>query len=378
MIEIKDGNFLEFLRTKKFKSCLYNQTGKPDINGCFLNPESDAVLNKTSVSIRPQSGSFYIEDICGIEYFINLDSLTAAKLDLKKLSSLPPKLTHLNIAMNELHDLPPLPKTLKVLNLSYNSSICIKEIPEGLEILHCIGCDLTHLPQLPSTLKELHCSYNKLTELPDLPNGLLKIFCSENKIKKLKALPSSLEILDIEHNQLEEIPAYSAKTDVYFSGNPVTKKKKMKKQSYFYGNKESDNIFLKFVIVEELMSVDKNLKKQLKDISHNQGSAALYSFIEELQITEKQLLTIEEITFDGGLEIYSLLTPDWDGEDSSYDIRSLDGIGELQNLRTITCISMVDEIDTWSPALELQKLKKISGADLDIEDELEEKGVQIE
>lgn len=51
---------------------------------------------------------------------------------------------------------------------------------------------------------------------------------------------------------------------------------------------------------------------------------------------------IESLCFDGGNEIYHILKPDWDGEDSLFDVRSVEGFQNLTNLKTVDYISMCD------------------------------------
>lgn len=49
---------------------------------------------------------------------------------------------------------------------------------------------------------------------------------------------------------------------------------------------------------------------------------------------------IESLCFDGGNEIYHILKPDWDGEDSLFDVISVEGFQNLKNLKTVEYISM--------------------------------------
>ena len=49
---------------------------------------------------------------------------------------------------------------------------------------------------------------------------------------------------------------------------------------------------------------------------------------------------IDNLFFDGGNEIYHILKPDWDGEDSLFDIVSVEGFQSLKNLETVNYFSM--------------------------------------
>ncbi|WP_340538751.1 DUF6892 domain-containing protein [Nocardioides sp. GXZ039] len=42
----------------------------------------------------------------------------------------------------------------------------------------------------------------------------------------------------------------------------------------------------------------------------------------ELEITEDQLATVTDLTWDGGNGIFLLLAPSWDGEDDLYDVET--------------------------------------------------------
>lgn len=62
-----------------------------------------------------------------------------------------------------------------------------------------------------------------------------------------------------------------------------------------------------------------------------------------IEFTKKDLLKVESLTFDGGLEIYQMIVPEWDGEDEMFDIHSIKGIEYLTSLKAVNYISMIDE-----------------------------------
>ena len=66
-------------------------------------------------------------------------------------------------------------------------------------------------------------------------------------------------------------------------------------------------------------------------------------FFEEIVFTKSDLLKVENLCFDGGLEIYHMVSPDWDGEDDLFDIHSIKGIEYLSNLKSVEYISMIDQ-----------------------------------
>ncbi|MDF1964512.1 ybaK/ebsC family protein, partial [Priestia megaterium] len=49
----------------------------------------------------------------------------------------------------------------------------------------------------------------------------------------------------------------------------------------------------------------------------------------------------ESLCFDGGNEIYGILKPDWDGEDSLFDVLSVEGFQNLKNLKTVESVEYI-------------------------------------
>lgn len=62
-----------------------------------------------------------------------------------------------------------------------------------------------------------------------------------------------------------------------------------------------------------------------------------------LTVTQKDLDKITHLCFDGGNDIYFYIQPDWDGEDDYFEIDSVLGFEKLQNLTSVTVISLIDE-----------------------------------
>lgn len=143
----------------------------------------------------------------------------------------------------------------------------------------------------------------------------------------------------------------------------------------------------KLVVVNELIELGYfradivDLKKQhwRRDNYSYEPIPEIEMYFKDLKLTEDQLNQVRELTFDGGNEIYSLLIPNWDGEDSQFDISSISDISKLKNLENVQMIAMVysDDVQLLTS---LEKLKKIYWFDLDsqIENELMSKGVIIE
>jgi len=58
------------------------------------------------------------------------------------------------------------------------------------------------------------------------------------------------------------------------------------------------------------------------------------AYFEALEISEDQLATVDTILFDGGNQVFAECAPVWDGEDDLFDVRSLDDLALVPNLRT--------------------------------------------
>ncbi|MER6402765.1 hypothetical protein ABT269_04335 [Streptomyces viridosporus] len=115
------------------------------------------------------------------------------------------------------------------------------------------------------------------------------------------------------------------------------------------------DFYFKLVVVEKLMYRDKALTPafSLEQHMRERGVEDLDDYVEEneleftildearayfeaLEIPEELLATVEELTFDGGLRVYIECAPVWDGEDDLFDVRSLDDLDLLPNLKLVT------------------------------------------
>ncbi|MED3998302.1 DUF6892 domain-containing protein [Priestia aryabhattai] len=125
----------------------------------------------------------------------------------------------------------------------------------------------------------------------------------------------------------------------------------------------------KLVVIEALLDQDPLFLEELTDLkdkyTNNFGwySGAgpiveIKDYLEELTLEKSDLEKVECLCFDGGNEIYHILKPDWDGEDSLFDVRSVEGFQNLTNLKTVDYISMCDP----------QVLEPFKQAGIEIED----------
>ncbi|MEL5957427.1 hypothetical protein AADR41_22135 [Streptomyces sp. CLV115] len=59
---------------------------------------------------------------------------------------------------------------------------------------------------------------------------------------------------------------------------------------------------------------------------------------EALEIPTELLARVEELCFDAGADVFRHCAPAWDGEDDLFDVRSLDDLALLPNLREVTFV----------------------------------------
>ncbi len=110
----------------------------------------------------------------------------------------------------------------------------------------------------------------------------------------------------------------------------------------------------KLVVIDALLDKDPSFKSQLEDLSEKYTKnyewysgkgpiKEMLEFFSELDIEQKDLDKVTELCFDGGNEIYFYIKPDWDVEDSFFDINSVRGFEHIKNLKSVDYISMADE-----------------------------------
>ncbi|MFC8041976.1 DUF6892 domain-containing protein [Nocardia sp. NPDC057353] len=58
-------------------------------------------------------------------------------------------------------------------------------------------------------------------------------------------------------------------------------------------------------------------------------------YFENLELSPDLLAGVEQLTFDGGCEIYAECCPHWDGEGDQFDVARLDDLPLLPNLRRV-------------------------------------------
>ena len=174
-ITINDNNFAAFL-SRNFPNCMKENK---------LDTSCDIIRSTESLNLN----GLQIENLEGIQAFLNLKSLECLENNLSYLPQLPSNLVKLDCSMNQLSILPILPASLEELSCAVNK--------------------LTKLPNLPTSLKVLYCNFNEITSLPTLPNQLEYLACGSNKITCLPLLPSTIYLGDIALNPLNCVTSHA-------------------------------------------------------------------------------------------------------------------------------------------------------------------------
>jgi hypothetical protein len=105
-----------------------------------------------------------------------------------------------------------------------------------------------------------------------------------------------------------------------------------------------------------------DIQKSNADWGHdNEPIPEVLDFYKNLEIDSDFLNEIEFLYPNGGDLCYEYLFNVWDGEDNQFDISSIEGIENLQNLKIFDPISMISDkgID-FSPLLKCEKLETLS------------------
>ncbi|WP_330176940.1 hypothetical protein OG875_27660 [Streptomyces sp. NBC_01498] len=71
---------------------------------------------------------------------------------------------------------------------------------------------------------------------------------------------------------------------------------------------------------------------------HTEVLPGSQAHFEALEIPAELLTRVEELCFDAGADVFRHCAPAWDGEDDLFDVRSLDDLAPLPNLREITFV----------------------------------------
>ena len=210
-VTIPDANFVVYLQTN-FATCMVGN--QMDITCTAL--QTATIIDVSNLSIN---------DLSGIQYFINLDILICSNNQLSSLPALPNSITTLDCGLNNLTSLPTLPNLLVSLACDYNQLTSLPALPNSIHTLYCNNNQLTNLPTLPNLQYVFYCNYNQLTSIPTLPSTIRQLVCSHNQLTSLPYLPPSLKSLECSHNNImcfDPFPNTIYDDTVSVIGNPCT------------------------------------------------------------------------------------------------------------------------------------------------------------
>lgn len=268
----------------------------------------------------------------------NLRSLDLSDCGLTNISENIGQLTHLeelNLANNKIQHVPDALshlKNLKVLRLNGNQLAAIpKSIQQlqKLEVLDLTQAELTALPDV-------------ITSIPNLKELLLKKNPFKSLPKSLLKLPQKIVQIEIRNQALYD-PKAKAKLDTYPKGNIKF---------------ESDFNF-KLMVIHQLMYVDKVLLPKFdvwgfvkthgerKIDIEEEGYAVIpevISYFKGVEIPMNLLIDIKELKPDGGDEIYRQIIPFWSGEDEQFDVKSVEDVKYLPNLKATNSMNFPKEL----------------------------------
>lgn len=142
---------------------------------------------------------------------VHIESLNLGGSKIRTLPTLPTGLTELsfcNSSLTHLDGKKDLPSSLKKLNLCKSRSLKeISSLPEKLTHLNLEGTSIDRLPMLGGSLRELDVSSTKIKRLDllSLPRQLETLIVSEGQIDDLRDLPAGVRTLQIVRAETSEL-----------------------------------------------------------------------------------------------------------------------------------------------------------------------------
>ncbi|MFN8286853.1 MAG: T9SS type A sorting domain-containing protein [Chitinophagales bacterium] len=193
-VPIPDQNLLYWFSNNGFAQC---------INGNELDTTCSLVGSTTHIQC-PFAG---INNLEGLQYFHNLQSITLDGNYVNDFSALPPSVTGISVNSSGLSSISNLPAGLTDLSLIDNQLSSLPPLPNSLNTLDITGNQFTALPSLPQNLSTLNCSRNYLTSISNLPGNIYSLNCSMNQLTTLSLPSTYMNAVDCSHNSLSTINA---------------------------------------------------------------------------------------------------------------------------------------------------------------------------
>lgn len=208
-VPIPDAAFLAYLKT---------------VSGLVDNKNQLIIAKANSFADSLNLKSLGIQNLDGVQYFINLKGLIAPDNRLSTLPSLGKlaQLQTLNVRNNQLISLPNLDSLGNLSNLfADNNKLSTLPVLEGNPKLLSLQVSNNQISSLPSLSKQtkiniLDVSNNLLSSLPNLSTttSLERLYCSGNQITSLPSLAAlpNLKRLDVSKNKIVTLPSLAQNT----------------------------------------------------------------------------------------------------------------------------------------------------------------------
>lgn len=120
----------------------------------------------------------------------------------------------------------------------------------------------------------------------------------------------------------------------------------------------------KLVVIEQILGDDDAARLRAMggdaySYGHYAPVPAVEAYLRRLELTDEQLARVTRLVFDGGLAIYDLLTPGWDGESDELDVLDLGDLALLPNLEEFLAISMIPDRVDATPLTLVPTLRRV-------------------
>ena len=196
-----------------------------------------------------------LNDISGIEKYINMEVLDIEYNNIASLAGLPKGLIELNCKYNQIVNIPHIEKLVRL--ECGNNKIWKLCTYENLETLSCSENRIQSFPPYPRirkliceknmvniienypTLEYLNCSYNNVEKIADCPK-LVDMLCRNNKLKELPDGMSNLKYLEIFNNKISKLYYYPNLKELFCDSDGISQISKMYRieKSNVYSNEK--------------------------------------------------------------------------------------------------------------------------------------------
>ncbi len=204
-VTIPDAGFVTYLQNR-YPACM---------NGNQMDTTCADIINEYVVQLLYVP----INDLTGIQYFDNLNTLDCESAGLQYIQAFPPNLQILSLANNPISAIPALPQGLLQFDMGSTNFTSLPSFPSSLIGLNISYSQVTTVDSLPPALESLYFLFNKFTTLPPLPPTLKILDCRQNKLTSLPALPASLrKLFSLQNDSITILPPLNQGLEEFYCG----------------------------------------------------------------------------------------------------------------------------------------------------------------